>query len=141
MNKLRIKKFTEDAILPTRTHPTDAGLDLYSPIDATIHAFDFVKIDLGIGIALFEGTVGLILDRSSMGSKGIGHLAGVIDANYRGSIQVILTNTFRPSVYEIKRGDKIAQLIITAAYTPEVLEVEEFESTDRGTKGFGSSGR
>ena len=141
MNKLRIKRFTEDAILPTRTHPTDAGLDLYSPIDATIQAFDFVKIDLGIGIALFEGTVGLIFDRSSLGSKGIGHLAGVIDANYRGSIQVILTNAFDPGKYEIKRGDKIAQLIITAAYTPEVLEVEELETTDRGTKGFGSSGR
>jgi len=141
MDTLRVKRFSEDAILPTRSHPTDAGLDLYSPIDATIHAFDFVRIDLGVGIALFKGTVGLILDRSSMGSKGIGHLAGVIDANYRGSITVILTNAFNPSAYQIKRGDKIAQMIITPVYTPEVIEVSEFETTDRNDNGFGSTGR
>ncbi len=104
MDTLKVKKFSSDAILPTRAHSTDAGLDLYSPIDATLHAFDYIKIDIEIGIALPVGKVALIFDRSSMASKGIGKLGGVIDANYRGSISVILSNATNPHVYEIKRG-------------------------------------
>lgn len=106
----------------------------------------------GIGVALPEGTVGLLFDRSSMGDKGIRTLGGVVDANYRGEISVILAYVagtrledgsipLGEDYVDIKRGDKIAQFIITAAYTPEVLEVAEFETTDRGSKGFGSSGR
>lgn len=152
MSKLKIKRFTEDAILPTRTHPTDAGLDLYSPIDIHLGYGARVKINIHIGITLFEGTVGLILDRSSMGNQGVKVLGGVIDANYRGEIQVILAYVAKQrspddrissddEFVEIKRGDKIAQLIITAAYTPEILEVQELDMTDRNDKGFGSSGR
>jgi len=141
MDTLWIKRFTDNAILPTRAYPTDAGLDLYSPYDAYIWQQDMVKIDIGIGIALSKGTVGLILDRSSIASKGIRTLGGVIDASYRGSISVILANVSSNENYEIKRGDKIAQLIITTAYTPQVMEVDDFEITDRGVNGFGSSGR
>ena len=157
MNKLRIKRFTEDAILPTRAHPTDAGLDLYSSENITIAYGERVKINTHIGVALFEGQVGLILDRSSIANKGIRTLGGVIDANYRGEIQIILAYVGledlrtddlllhllikKDDPINIQRGDKIAQLIITAAYTPEVIEVNEFETTDRGSNGFGSSGR
>jgi dUTP pyrophosphatase len=141
MDQLRVKRFNPNAILPVRAHPTDAGLDLFSPIDIDVQVWSFVKIDIGIGIALPEGKVGLILGRSSMGSQGIGHLAGVIDANYRGSIGVIVTNAVGDVDYEIKAGDKIAQLLIVDAYTPAVVEVDEFETTDRNTNGFGSTGR
>jgi len=141
MQELRVKRFNPNAILPVRAHPTDAGLDLFSPIDSEVQVWSFVKIDIGIGIALPEGKVGLIFDRSSTGSNGIGHLAGVIDANYRGSISVILTNAVGDTDYEIKAGDKIAQLLIVDAYTPAVVEVDEFETTDRGSNGFGSTGR
>jgi dUTP pyrophosphatase len=152
LSKLKVKLFTDDAILPTRKYPTDAGLDLYSPVDIDVTYGARVKINLHVGVALFEGTVGLILDRSSMADKGIRTLGGVIDANYRGEISVILAYVadellpdgsipMNTDTVSIKRGDKIAQMIITAAYTPEVLKVTEFESTDRGTNGFGSSGR
>lgn len=148
LNKLRVKKFTNDAILPTRAHNTDAGLDFYSPIDATIPLGKRVKINTHIGVALFEGQVGLLQDRSSMGNQGVRILGGVIDANYRGEIQIILAyvatledkQPFDTDII-IKRGDKIAQMIITAVYTPQIIEVTEFESTDRGANGFGSTGR
>jgi dUTP diphosphatase len=155
LNKLKIKKFKDNAILPTRAYPTDAGLDFYSPVDISIPYGKRVRINTHIGIALFEGTVGLILDRSSIANQGIRNLGGVIDANYRGEIHIILAYvatdhdgtdiaTYSDWVtpwIQIKRGDKIAQMIITAAYTPEILEVKELDITDRGVAGFGSSGR
>lgn len=83
-----------------------------------------------------------------MGNSGIRVLGGVIDANYRGEIQVILAYVAKeagwekyPSHVVIKRGDKIAQMVITPIHTPEIEEVEALDETDRGTKGFGSSGR
>lgn len=68
-------------------------------------------------------------------------LGGVIDANYRGEIGIVLANVAEPEGLRFNKGDKIAQLIITNAYTPVVEEVDDFETTDRGDKGFGSSGR
>lgn len=146
MNKLRVKRFTEDAILPTRAHPNDAGLDFYTPHPILIPFGYRVRINTHIGVALFDGTVGLIQDRSSMGNKGVRVLGGVIDAKYRGEIQIILAYVAKEEndnldYVVIHTGDKIAQMIITAAYTPNIVEVTEFEDTDRGIKGFGSSGR
>lgn len=150
---MRIKRFTEDAILPTRTHPTDAGLDFYAPEDVVITAGGRVKINTHVGVALPEGTVGLILDRSSMGSIGVKTFGGVIDQNYRGEIQIVLGQISRSlepdgsytiASYDpvhIMRGDKIAQMIIVPVFTPELEEVSEFETTDRNDNGFGSSGR
>ena len=149
---LKVKLFTEDAILPTRTHPSDAGLDLYATEDVSITYGAKQRINTHVGIALPEATVGLIQDRSSMGNNGVRVLGGVIDANYRGEIQVVLAYVAHPQAsdgsfalgydrVEIKRGDKIAQLIIVPVFTPEVVEVFSFEDTDRGDKGFGSSGR
>lgn len=148
MQQLRVKRFNTDGIYPTRTNPTDAGLDFYSPVNIYIPLGKRIKINTHIGVALAPGTVGLILDRSSMGNAGVRTLGGVIDANYRGEIQIILAyvatlenrKSFDSHII-IERGDKIAQMIITTVYTPELLIVEEFEATDRGTKGFGSSGR
>lgn len=153
MQDLKVKCFTEDAILPTRAHDSDAGLDFYSPVDILLPYGKRIKINTHIGIALEEKTVGLFQDRSSMGNSGVRVLGGVIDANYRGEIHIILAyvagyhdgSAFAEydgnSWIEIKRGDKIAQMIITPIYTPVVVEVSEFETTDRNDNGFGSSGR
>lgn len=148
MNKLRIKRFKDNAIIPTRNYPTDAGLDFYAPESYYIPYGKRVKINTHIGIALSENTVGLIQDRSSMGNKGVRVLGGVIDANYRGEISIILAYVAKLEDGEafdshiiINRGDKIAQMIITTAYTPYVVEVDEFDVTDRGSNSFGSSGR
>ena len=141
MQRLRIKRFNPDVKLPTRTHETDAGLDLYAPVDFIIPLNRKVRIPSGIGIALDQGYVGLIFDRSSTGAAGVRTLGGVIDANYRGEIGIVLANVAEPEGLRFNKGDKIAQLIITNAYTPAVEEVDEFETTDRGDKGFGSPGR
>lgn len=146
--KLRVKRFNDSGIWPTRSNPTDAGLDFYSPIDIYIPLGKRVRINTHIGVALAPGTVGLIQDRSSMGNAGVRVLGGVIDANYRGEIQIILAyiatlenrEAFDSHII-IERGNKIAQMIIVPVFTPELETVEEFESTDRGTNGFGSSGR
>lgn len=146
MRQLRTKKFRQDAILPTRANPTDAGLDLYALDYEVLQYGTRVTLRTGIGIALSPGTVGLIKDRSSMSNKGVHALGGVIDANYRGEIQVTLAVIADSADYSdadviIHPGDKIAQLVIVAIYTPEVFEVEELETTDRNTNGFGSTGR
>lgn len=152
INELRVKRFTNTAILPTRAHDNDAGLDLYSPEDATIHFGSRVKINLHIGVAIPEGYVGLILDRSSMGNKGVRTLGGVIDAGYRGEVQAILAYVADERLQDgsislgfqsvdVRRGDKIAQMIIVPVLTPAVVEVDEFETTTRNDSGFGSTGR
>lgn len=141
LERLRVKRFNPNVKLPTRTHESDAGLDLYAPEDITIPFGRRVKVPSGIGVALAEGTVGLLFDRSSTGALGTRVLGGVIDASYRGEIGIVIANVANPEGIEFKAGDKIMQLLIVPVFTPEVLEVNDFEDTDRGAKGFGSSGR
>ena len=94
----------------------------------------------GIAIALDPGYVGLVWDRSSMGKKGIKTLGGVIDSGYRGEVGVILWNISQES-QEIKAGERIAQLLVQSIATPQTKEVTTLSTTDRGTGGFGSSGK
>lgn len=143
---LKTKKLTETARLPTRAHPTDAGLDLYADEDAELTYGDIAVISTGIAIELPHGTVGLILDRSSMGKKGIKVFGGVIDSNYRGELLVGLgraTSSMEAilEMVEIQKGDKIAQLVIVPIILATAYEVNELTETDRGEKRFGSSGR
>jgi dUTP pyrophosphatase len=147
--KLLVKKLNENAITPTKAHKSDAGYDLYSPIDVVLEPGKPTKIPTGVALKLsdniFSGimcpnTVGLICDRSSMGSKGIKVMGGVCDSSYRGDVTVCLTNlTNQP--YEIKSGDKIAQILFLPVLNPRIQEIDNLEETERGSKGFGSSGR
>lgn len=137
---LKIQLMNDVAILPTRTHPTDAGLDFYSPYDYTLYPFIPTLIYTGVGIALPENTVGLLLDRSSMGAKGIKVVGGVIDSDYRGEIIIGLVN-ITIATYNIEAGNKVAQLVIMPILTPEIEIVNAFEETIRGAKGYGSSGK
>ena len=138
---LKTKRLTESATLPTRNYPSDAGLDLYA--DETVLITEQIKIiKTGIAIELPYGTVGLILDRSSMGSRGIKVFGGVIDSNYRGELLVGLARV-AGSVHNmqvVQKGDKIAQLVILPILLPEIYEVQELTETDRGEKRLGSSG-
>ena len=94
----------------------------------------------GIAVEFPEGYVALLWDRSGLGSKGIHRLAGVIDSGYRGEWKVVLLNTTKEP-FEIKKGDKIIQCIIQKFEPVEILEVDELSNSQRGEKGFGSSGR
>ncbi len=129
-----------DAKAPTRAHEYDAGNDLYALEDAMVYPNSVCKIRTGVAVALPQGTVGLIKDRSSMGSKGIHVYAGVIDCGYTGEISVMLT-TNHFIYYQIKKGDKIAQLVVSPIIVAEWKKVDDLQQTDRGTSGFGSSGK
>lgn len=146
---MKVKKFHEDAVIPTKAHATDAGYDLYSLEERflpgldkhSIEYFDIPtsKIRTGVGLEIPAGYVGLIWDRSSMGSKGVSVHGGVIDHGYTGEIQVCLTNHTNSS-FTVKKGDKIAQILIQPVTHFDLEEVEDFSVSDRGDKGFGSSG-
>ncbi len=142
----------EGAIMPTRAHPWDAGLDLYAPEDVIVSRSDclpfgqaktgFVTIDTGVHVEIPEGYVGLIKNKSGLNVKcGLTTCGdGVIDAHYTGSVVVKLYN-HTPLPYFFKAGDKIAQLVIVPCLLPELEVVDHLEETDRGDGGFGSTGR
>lgn len=139
-NPLRILRISQDAVLPTRAHPDDAGLDLYGLEDMLLAPQQSRVAKTGIALALPAGHVGLVADRSSLGKKGIKTAGGVIDAGYRGEVHIVLWNISSEPI-QLKRGERIAQLLILPVATPAVLEVQGLDETQRGLKGFGSSGK
>jgi len=137
---LLVKKHSEKAKAPTRGSALAAGYDLYSAEHKIVPAHGKALIDTQISIAVPDGTYGRIAPRSGLASKFmIDTGAGVIDADYRGIIFVLLFN-LSDKDFEINEGDRIAQLILEKIYTPEVQEVENLDETIRGAKGFGSTG-
>jgi dUTP pyrophosphatase len=142
MNNILIKKINELAIIPHRNKLSDAGLDLFSIDNVTIKSNQAVatKIKTGIAIEIPNGYFGLISDRSSIGSKLIKVMGGIIDSGYRGELIVCLVN-LGINEYNINIGDKIAQLLIIPYNTSKIIEVNELSETERGDKGFGSSGQ
>jgi dUTP pyrophosphatase len=137
--KMPVKKLSPHATLPTRNNPTDAGLDLYAAEDKEIkdQCGEMIKTD--IAISLPPNTVGMICDRSGMGKKGFKVHGGIVDVPYRGSVNVILWN-HSGQTQSIKKGDRIGQLLVIPLLFPELEEVDSLDETERGDKGFGSSG-
>ena len=133
-------KLDENAIMPTRAHYTDAGLDLYSPFDVEVPANGSVCIDTGVHIELPYLTVGMIKSKSGLNVKHGLTSEGVIDVGYTGSIVVKLYNHTHKS-YAVRKGDKISQLVIMPIHTEELEQVDELDETERGDGGFGSTGR
>lgn len=130
----------EGAKMPTRAHEWDAGLDLYAMEDGYIRCNQSRTFSTGTHIAIPEGSVGLVKSKSGlMCNHGI-TTDGTIDAHYTGPIKVCLFN-HGGSKYEVKKGDKIAQLVIVPCVLPELELVDSLEGTDRGDAGFGSTGR
>lgn len=127
------------AILPTRAHKDDAGLDLYATEDAIIFRDGSYTFDTGVHVAIPEGYVGFLKSKSGLNINNGLQSAGVIDCGYTGSIRVKLYNHSHKMV-RIKRGQKISQLVILPIITPELEIVDELEDTERGDGGFGSSG-
>lgn len=138
---LRIKKLTEEAILPIHAHQGDAGIDLFSIEDILISKNQRVQVRTGIAMEIPLGYVGLIWDKSGLSHKyGLKTLGGVIDSGYRGEIKIGLINLGEED-YKIEKGHKVAQMIIQEVVSPSVIEVEELEDSKRGDNGFGSSGK
>lgn len=130
----------EGAIMPTRAHGTDAGLDLYAKESKWIPGGFAEIFDTGVHIELPPGTVGMIKSRSGLNIMHDLVCEGVVDVGYTGSIRVKL---FKHGAhgYHVRKGDKIAQLVIMPILTPELELVDSLEETERGDNGFGSSGR
>jgi dUTP pyrophosphatase len=139
---IKIQKLRDDAVIPQRAHPTDAGLDLVTPDSFALLVGERKVAKLGFAIALPEGYEAQVRSRSGLAfNLGVVVLnsPGTIDSNYRGEIGVILVNHGQEPV-NFQRGDKIAQMVIARIELANFLEVDALNNTDRGTGGFGSTG-
>jgi len=153
VKQLDVRKLMPEAQLPTRSYEEDAGLDLYAVEDIFIPIGNTVSVRTGIAIHIFPGYVGKIEDRSGLANKGLRTGGGVIDAKYDGEVKVVLHNLTNESVrqwvgfdvqaagYQVKKGDRIAQLLIYEVSTPTVREVGYSWGMNRKTSGHGSTGR
>lgn len=131
----------EGAVMPSKAHKDDAGYDLYSMAEQTIYAGNSAVFDTGVHIAIPKGYAGEIVSRSGLNIKyDIICPQGTVDAGYTGSIKVKLYNMGKYN-YIVRKGDRIAQLIIVPVSKAELVKVDELTCTDRGDTGFGSSGR
>jgi len=138
--KLKIKKIKKEARLPEYAHKNDAGMDLFSAESFVLSPGERKICSTGVAMAIPAGYVGLIWDKSGIASKkGIKTMGGVIDCNYRGEVGVILQNLSEEK-YEVKTGDKVAQMLIQKVECPMLEEVNKLEDTERGEGGFGSTG-
>lgn len=139
---LRFKRLNPDAVLPAYAHPSDAGMDLRSVADLEIPRGGRALVPTGLVILLPANYEAQVRPRSGLALKrGVTVLnsPGTIDSGYRGEIGVVLAN-FGDETFTIKKGDKIAQLVIAPVFQPQVEETDALDVTDRGAGGFGSTG-
>lgn len=140
---LKVRRLDAGARLPSRAYPGDAGLDLYALDEAVLAPGGRASVGTGIAIEIPDGQAALVLPRSGLAARhGIAlvNAPGLIDAGYRGEIRVLLLNTDRDEPFTVRRGERIAQLVLVRIETPEVVEVHELALSERGAGGFGSSG-
>ncbi|CAM3637027.1 dUTP diphosphatase [Smaragdicoccus niigatensis] len=143
LNAVPIVRLDPDLPVPTRAHPGDAGVDLQSTIDVTIPPGERVLVGTGISMALPFGTVGLIHPRSGLAARSglsVVNTPGTVDAGYRGEIKVCLINHDLREPIHIKRGDRVAQLLVQRVELVDFVEVDELTDSARGEGGYGSSG-
>ena len=140
---MKFTKLTSTAITPTRGSPSSAGLDLYADADVLVSSGASVMLGTGIAIEIQKDHVGLVAIRSSVGKAGVAlaNSVGVIDSDYRGEIKLCLTYTAGSGGHYIRRGQAIAQIVIMPVLPVELVEVDALSTTERGTGGFGSTGK
>lgn len=142
--ELPFQRLDPDAVLPAAKHPGDAGLDLRANADVEVAPGERVMIPTGVAVAIPDGHAGLVLPRSGLASKQgltLANAPGLIDAGYRGEVIVAAVNLDRTTSVSIARGDRIAQLVIIAIPTVDPSWVTELPDSQRGTGGFGSTGK
>lgn len=130
--------------MPERAHSGDAGFDLRSAVDLVMAPGERALIPTGLAVAIPEGFAGLVQPRSGLAARhglGLVNAPGLIDAGYRGEIKVIAINLDPREPFEIHRGDKIAQLVVYPVPATTLREVSELPESERGSGGFGSTGR
>lgn len=139
---LKVKKLTEDAILPHYAHPGDAGADLFANEHVVLAPGESAMVKTGIAIELPPGTEAQVRPRSGLAAKHavtVLNTPGTIDEGYRGEVCVIMINHSKKDFW-VEKGMKIAQMVVKPVITVEVEESEELSDTHRGEGGFGSTG-
>ena len=142
--ELPIVRLRDEAVVPTRAHAGDAGLDLCACEAAHIGPGERCPVGTGLAVEIPEGYAGLVLPRSGLArDHGIAlvNSPGLVDAGYRGELRVLLLNTDPAETFRVEPGERIAQLVVTPVGLPEPVEAEALSDSARGDGGFGSSGR
>ena len=140
---LPFKRLDPSVALPRRAREGDAGLDLAANSDVTVAPGERALIPTGLAVAIPEGHAGLVLPRSGLASRHgltLSNAPGLIDAGYRGEVTIAVVNLDPREAVEIRRGDRIAQLVVVPFAAARPTEVEELPASDRAEGGFGSSG-
>jgi dUTP pyrophosphatase len=145
MDRVRVEVTRLDPELPLPAYQRvgDAGLDLHAAEDASLPPGERVVIGTGIAVAIPQGFTGLATPRSGLAARlglSIVNAPGVIDSGYRGEVKVILVNLDPVDVIEVRRGDRIAQMLIVPVATAELVEVDELPPSQRGDGSHGSTG-
>jgi dUTP pyrophosphatase len=141
VTELLVRRLHPDAQLPAGAYPGDAGLDLASVEDAVLEPGERRVVGTGLAVAIPDGHAGFVQPRSGLAARNgiaIVNSPGLIDAGYRGELRVVLLNTDRRP-FEIRSGDRIAQLVVLRLPDVEVQEVDELPGSERSQRGFGSS--
>ena len=138
-----VRRLDPDVPLPAYAHPGDAGADLQTTVDVTLGPGERALVPTGIAIALPVGHVALIHPRSGLAARhglSIVNTPGTVDAGYRGEIKVLLVNHDREQAVTLRRGDRIAQLLVQRFERARFVEVDALPDSERGAGGYGSTG-
>ena len=139
--KVKVKKLNPAAVIPTKAHPTDAGFDLVASKTTTIPANGRALIPTDIAMAIPEGYYGMVVGRSGNTIKrGLVGMTGVVDAGYRNGIGIMAFNLTNEDI-TVKQGERAGQIVLTPILQCELDEVDALDDTDRGTGGYGSTGK
>ena len=142
MIEVAFRRLRDDAVLPSRAYPGDAGLDLAACQRVELGPGERALVSTGLAVAIPEGYAGFVQPRSGLASEhGISMVnsPGLIDSGYRGEVRVILLNTDRAATFVVEPGMRIAQLVVLPVPEVELVELDALPESERGTSGFGSS--
>lgn len=143
MIELTVRRLRDDAVLPGRAYPGDAGLDLVACERVVVPPGARAVVPTGLAVAIPEGHAGLVTPRSGLAVRhGLSMVngPGLIDSGYRGELRVVLLNTDREATFTVEPGMRVAQLVVMPVPELTLVEVDELPETERGVAGFGSSG-
>ena len=142
MIEVPVVRLREDATLPGRAYPGDAGLDLATCERLELPPGERAVVPIGLAVAIPEGLAGFVQPRSGLAARhgiAVVNSPGLIDSGYRGELRVVLLNTDRERTFVAEPGERIAQLVVLPVPELELVEVDELPGTERGVRGFGSS--
>lgn len=144
MIELPVRRLRPDAVVPARAYDGDAGLDLTSCERVVLEPGERAVVHTGLAVAIPEGYAGFVQPRSGLAARNgltIVNTPGLVDSGYRGEVLVVLLNTDREQAFVVEPGMRIAQLVVMPIPNLEPVEVEELPESERGARGYGSSGR